>query len=64
MASSADIAIVTNEVKSQNAYRNYTFRSADNLSNCTRIMYNEVDIERRLESDKLNNIRTRLCNLF
>lgn len=57
MSSSADIAIVTNEIESQKAFRNYTFRTADNLSNCTRIMYNEVDIERRLADNRTNNIQ-------
>ena len=57
MANIADIAVETSNIESQKAYRHYTFRSADNLSNCTRLIHNEVDIERRLEENKTSNIK-------
>lgn len=57
MSSPTDLASFTKDIGSQKALRNYSFRNANNLIDWTRTLYNEVDIERRLENNKSQNIQ-------
>ncbi len=53
MAGSNDLATVTNSVESQKSYRDFSFKSAEKLSEDTRWRYNEVNIKRK-KMDSLN----------